>query len=290
MTKTPITIYVTKEDGSQELFIPEKLETSLVKAGANPTTAEKIVRDVLEKINKESLVQQTTTDIYKEAFKLLKDLSSASAARYSLRRSLMEFGPTGFPFEEYIAEIFKTQGYSTLTDQVVFGSCVPHEVDVVAWKKDKLIMTEVKYHNEPAGKTDLKVALYVKARYDDLRLNKYEYGMPQGESRNLDEGWLITNTKFTDTAITYATCSNVKLLSWDYPEEGNLRQLIEGAKLHPITCLTSITAAEKAELMKHKIVLCKTIFENHSALKALGFTELKIAKLMEEISDIMRYN
>lgn len=290
MSKPQSTIYVIKEDGSKEEFLPEKLKSSLVRAGANPTTAEKIVRDVLETIGKDSLIEQTTNDIYREAFHRIREMSHAAAARYSLRRSLMEFGPTGFPFEAYIAEIFKTQGYSTEIDQVVFGSCVPHEVDVVAWNKDKLLMAEVKYHNEPAGKTDLKVALYVKARYDDLKQNVYEYGLPKGESRKLDEGWLITNTKFSETAITYGNCSGLKMLGWDYPKEGNLKDLIEKTKLHPITCLTTLTDAEKTELMNHKIVLCKTIYENEKTLKQLGFSEVKIVKLMEEISDIMRYN
>lgn len=288
--KPPTTIYVTKEDGSREEFIAEKLEKSLINAGANPTAAEKITSDVIEEIAKESLIQHTTSDIYREAFRHLKDKSHAAAARYSLRRSLMEFGPTGFPFEAYIAEIFKTQGFNALVGQVVFGGCVPHEIDVVAWKNEKLIMAEVKYHNEPSGKTDLKVALYVKARYDDLRENLYDYGMEPGQTRKLDEGWLITNTKFTETAITYGNCAGIKMMSWDYPKEGNLQQLIEKAHLHPITCLTTLTVAEKLELMNHKIVLCKTVYEDQALLKTLGFSEVKIVKLLEEISDIMRYN
>lgn len=80
------------------------------------------------------------------------------------------------------------------------------------------------------------------------------------------------------------------MLSWDYPKEENLRDLIERAHLHPITCLTSLTSAEKIELMNHKIVLCKTIYEDQKILKTLGFSEVKIVKLMEEISEIIKYN
>lgn len=287
---SPTAIYVTKGDGSREEFVSDKLLKSLVKAGANPTEADKITKDVIAEIAKESLTQHTTNDIYRDAFRHLKERSHAAAARYSLRRSLMEFGPTGFPFEAYIAEIFKTKGYQTLVGQVVFGGCVPHEIDVVAYNKEKLVMAEVKYHNEPSGKTDLKVALYVKARYDDLKTNIYDYGMPPGETRKLDEGWLITNTKFTETAITYGNCAGIKMMGWDYPKEGNLQQLIEQAHLHPITCLVSLSTAEKIELMNHRIVLCKSVYEDQGILKTLGFSEVKIVKILEEISDIMKYN
>ncbi len=284
MSKPQSTIYVIKEDGKKEEFLPEKLQTSLINTGANPTTAEKIVRGIVESMAKDSIIEKTTSDIYREAFHQLKEMSHAAAARYSLRRSLMEFGPTGFPFEAYIAEIFKKLGYETMIDQVVFGSCVPHEVDVVAWNDNKLLMAEVKYHNEPAGKTDLKVALYVKARYDDLKQNSYEYG----QSRKLDEGWLITNTKFTDTAITYANCSGVKMLGWDYPETGSLREMIEETKLHPITCLTTMSASQKTHLMNKKIVLCRSVYDNKELLKEAGLSDLEILKVMEEISDIFK--
>ncbi|MES3005502.1 MAG: ATP cone domain-containing protein [Patescibacteria group bacterium] len=284
------TIFVTKEDGSKEEFVSEKLEKSLVASGANPNIAEKITHDIIAEILAESSFEHTTSEIYKRGFRHLKESSHVAAAQYSLRRSLMEFGPTGFPFEDYIAEVFKSRGYSTMTGQVVFGSCVPHEIDVVAWNKEKLLMAEVKYHNEAAGKTDLKVALYVKARYDDLKQNLYEYGLEEGQSRKLDEGWLITNTKLTETAITYANCVGIKLMSWDYPEKGNLRELIVAAKLHPVTCLTTLSQAEKAMLMKREIVLCKTIYDNKEVLKDIGFNELKIFKTIEEISEIMKYN
>jgi len=198
----------------------------------------------------------------------------------------MEFGPTGFPFEEYIAEIFKAKGYETLIDQVVLGSCVPHEVDVVAWNEQKLIMTEVKYHNEPGGKTDLKVALYVKARFDDLNSHKHVYGAYP--ARNISEWWLVTNTKFTDTATKYAECQkNLHLVSWGYPEGNSLLDMIEAAKLHPITCLNSITAAEKAELISHDIVLCKTVYQKKNVLLTLGYSEEKIEDVMNEISQII---
>lgn len=283
-------IFIKKYDGSREQFDVIKLEESLAKSGAQPTVIDKIIRTITEDLKNRSnkLDKEPTfevSEIYKSAFSMLKKMSVSAAARYSLRRSVMEIGPSGFPFEEFVAEIFRAQGYEAITDQMVLGKCVPHEVDVVAWNKKKLIMAEVKYHNELAGKTDLKVALYVKARYDDLSKNKYQYG--EGTNpRKLNEGWLVTNTKFTETAITYAECAGLKLLSWNYPKDNDLLEIIEKYKLHPVTCLTSLNTAEKKMLIDRKIILCKELYENKEAMKELGMSESKIFKVYSEISSV----
>ena len=283
-------IFVKKSDGTDEEFDIMKLKESLVRSGAQPTIIDKINRTITEDLKCKSArlgnkAVCDVTSIYKQAFSMLKKMSVSAAARYSLRRSIMEIGPTGFPFEEFVAELFKAQGFNTLTDQMVLGKCVPHEVDVVAWNKRKLLMAEVKYHNELAGKTDLKVALYVKARFDDLSQNKYQY-TEDTPARKLDEGWLVTNTKFTETAITYAECSNLKLLSWNYPQNENILDLIERYKLHPVTCLTSLTSADKKALIGRKIMLCKDLYERKDDMKQLGISPAKIFKAYSEIGTI----
>lgn len=288
-------IIITKEDGATEEFLPEKLQQSLKRAGADPTTIDKIVRTILEDLEK-GVCDPSSPDggicdvekIHMKALEMLRNISKAAAARYSLRRSIMQFGPSGFPFEEYLSEIYKARGYESVIDQIVLGKCVPHEVDVVAWNEKELVMIEAKYHNEQAGKTDLKTTLYVKARKDDVAENKYEYG--KYPARKVTDFVLITNTKFTDVAIKYAECAGLNIISWGYPEKGNLFDMIEETKLHPITCLTSLSDAEKRQLLDEKIVLCKSVYENRKTLKNLGFSDEKIFKVIEEISSIINLN
>lgn len=284
--------FITKEDGTVEEFESHKLLDSLMRAGATDEIANKVTKIITDDLGAGVCDPEapnggtcTVSQVYKRAFDTLKQISTATAARYSLRRSIMEFGPSGFPFEEYVAAIFAAKGYETLTDQLVYGGCVPHEVDVVAWNKEKLIMAEVKFHNEQAGKSDLKTALYVKARYDDLKDNSFTYG--EFPPRKIDEWLLITNTKFTETAITYAKCKHLKLISWMYPKDGNLLDMIEETKLHPITCLTSLSSGEKRELLAGGIVLCKTIYEDRKKLREFGYSDEKIFKVMEEIGQII---
>jgi hypothetical protein len=270
-------ITIVKADGKKEAFDPEKLKTSLLRAGASPKSAD----DVLSHIGTELYNEISTREIYQHAFAILKNLEQPVARRYSLRRAVMELGPSGFPFEDFISEIFMAKGYKTLTRQTVLGGCVPHEVDLVAWNEKKLIMAEAKFHNELGTKSDLKVALYVKARFDDIRENVFNYG---GIDRPLTEGWLITNTKFSSSAIHYGICKDLVMIGWNYPSKGNLQDMIEEEGLHPITCLATLSEAEKKILLVNGVVLCSTVMTDPEILKRHLGEKFKTEAIINEIN------
>jgi len=213
-------VMIQKADGTKELFDPIKLHSSLLRAGAEEGTADKVMAHIISEL-KDGM---TTFDIYNHAFKYLAEYVKPVAEKYAIRKALMNLGPTGFPFEDLVADLLRSKGFEVLTRQTVLGGCVPHEVDVVAWNEKDLIMIEAKYHNELVTKSDLKVALYVKARFDDLKANVYDYG---GKERKVTSGWLITNTKFSSTAIHYGLCQKLVMIGWNYPEKGNLQDMIE---------------------------------------------------------------
>lgn len=275
-------IYIVKATGEREEFNPQKLRDSLARAQASPDAIDKIVNQIETELKDGA----STKDIYRHAFDLLgKEEQSPAAARYSLRRAIMELGPTGFPFEQFVAEIFRTKGFETMTDFIAKGECVDHEIDIVAWNKDKLIFIEAKFHNELGIKSDLKIALYIKARWDDLMNQEFDFG---DHKHKIDEGWLITNTKFSESAIKYAKCRDMKLVGWNYPEKGNLQDLIEEAHLHPITCLNSTTPSDEKLLMEAGIILCKQARDNPDILKQAGLSEEKISKMLAEIDLIQK--
>lgn len=269
-------LFVVKSNGEREQFSFEKLRESLRRAGASEGAA----NEVSAHVRKEVVNGMTTSDIYRHAFSVLHSRERVAAVRYSLRRSLLELGPTGFPFEKFIAEVFKKRGYSVLLDQIVQGRCIDHEMDIVAWNDSKLMMVEAKYHHELAYKSDVKVVLYVKSRFDDLYASEFSYG----GLKRLDEGWLITNTKFTEKAIRYAECSGVRLLGWNYPKENNLHKLIEETGLHPITCLTTLSDAQKKRLMEQGVVLCESIRNEKEKMRGLGFDDRLIEAAEAESS------
>jgi hypothetical protein len=189
MVQSPILI--TKADGEREPFKPEKLEQSLERAGASSTARARILAHVLQELREGML----TEEIYRHAFeKLRQEEETPVAARYSMKRAIFALGPSGFPFELFFSEVLKAHGWKTRADIMLMGRCAGHEVDVVAEKDGKRVAIEAKFHNDPGGKTDIKDALYVHARHLDLQQS------PDENSR-VDEGWLVTNTRFTRNAI-----------------------------------------------------------------------------------------
>lgn len=272
---------ITKSDGTRQLFEEEKLVESLKHAGAS----EDAIEDIVEEVGKEMRDGMTTAEIYTRAFELLKKHSVPVAVKYSIRRAMLELGPDGFPFEKFVARIFKTWGYEAVTDQVLRGESVEHELDVVAWKDNILAMAEAKYHNEFGLKSDLKVSLYVKARFDDLAPMEFDYG---GKKRKLTERWLFTNTKFTDHAITYGSFHGMKLVGWNYPQKENLHQIIFEYGLHPITCLTVLTRQQKRDVINAGIMVCRDLVEQEAVLKLLGLKPEEIERAVKEAEVIIK--
>ena len=268
-------VLITKASGTTEPFHREKLVGSLTRSGASPQTIDKIITHVEDELRE----GMSTSAIYRHAFFLLRKLESTVAARYSLKRAVMELGPSGFPFEQFVAEILREKGYAVRTNQLVKGKCIEHEIDVVAWNENKLLMVEAKFHNDLDLKSDVKVVLYIKARADDLKHQKFSYGR---EMRMLNEFWLVTNTKFTQQAIRYGECAGIKMVGWNYPLRGNLHDMIDDAGLHPLTCLTSLSLQDRRALFDKGIVLCKTVRENKSILTELGLKEEKADKIVQE--------
>ncbi len=272
-------VLITKANGKQETFDADKLRFSLIHSGASEDAVEEVVSHVLEDLQE----GMTTGEIYRHAYEFLEKINKPVARSYSLRRAVMDLGPSGFPFEDFVAEILRSKGYQCFTRQTVLGGCVPHEVDVVACNNEQLIMIEAKFHNELGTKSDLKVVLYIKARFDDIKENVFDYG---GVDRKVTDSWLITNTKFSSTAIHYAECQHMKLIGWGYPEKGNLQDMIQEEKLHPITCLDSLSAADKKILLIAGVVLCSNIKRDPNVLqKFLGHTD-KTEAVMAEINEL----
>lgn len=265
------TVWITKADGEREPFDPHKLDSSLARAGAHT----EIRADIIAKVEKELADGMRTEEIYSHAFDLLRtDGKPAVAARYSIKRAVFALGPSGFPFEQFLSEILKAHGWTTRTGVAMTGRCAPHEVDVLAKKGTRTIGIEAKFHNEAGGKTDIKDALYVHARYEDLARS------PEKSSR-VDEGWLVTNTRFTRNAIRYAQCSNLTLLGWDYPHNKGLLTMIEEARVHPLTALTTLSDSEKHRLLENRYVLCKSVQVAH-VLEEHGVKPSNIPRVLEE--------
>ena len=157
-------VQVKKASGDIVDFNEEKLRRSMRNAGASDEAIDEVIRAVNE-ILEDGI---STKVIYQKAFALLKKKSSATAGRYKLKKAILELGPSGYPFENFVAEILKYQGFRTEVGVYVAGHCVEHEVDVVATKDHHHYMVECKFHNTFNRHCDVKVPLYINSRFDDI--------------------------------------------------------------------------------------------------------------------------
>lgn len=267
---------IIKSSGEKVKFSLTKLRSSLKRSGADEDTIDL----VLNKVRNELYQGISTKEIYNRAFVILKKKESVFASKYKLKKAIYELGPTGFPFEKFISAILKYSGYTTETGQIMQGKCVTHEVDVVAKKENQYIIAECKFHSEQGRKCNVKIPLYINSRHHDI-ITQYKNNKNSDSVPN--QGWVVTNTRFTKDAAQYGECVGLYLLSWDYPEGNSLKDRIDRIGLYPITVSTILTAREKQTLLSRDIVLCKQLVKDRFYLDHLGISETRQTKIINEL-------
>ncbi|MFH1833169.1 MAG: ATP cone domain-containing protein [Candidatus Levyibacteriota bacterium] len=269
-------VQVIKATGEKEPFSEEKVLRSIQHAGIPSQLQNQVVEYIKAKLHENI----KTSEIYHYIIEFLGQSPSPYAkSRYSLKESIMALGPTGYPFEDYVAQILKTQNYQTQVRTIISGKCIKHEIDIIAQKKiidiDEKIMIEAKFHNGFGIRTDVQDALYTKARFDDVK-----------EKNGFSNVWLVTNTKATSETIQYCECIGMKIIAWNYPENECLRDLVNKSSLAPITCLTTLSGAQKQQLLDNHIVLCKNI--GPSSLDLLNLPPDKKSQVLAEAEFIYK--
>lgn len=271
---------VIKTTGDVQTFSTEKLKRSLRRSGASKKVADEIVQIIKSKYD-----LKTTNEIHKYAFDLLKKKYRPVAARYNLKRAVMQLGPTGYPFEKFVARLLDAKGYKTQTGKIVQGRCVSHEIDVLAQKEDRHFIFECKFHNKLGFKSDIQTVLYMKARFDDIKA-RWEEVEKNNPKKHLHKVWIVTNTKFTQQASDYARCAGVKLMSWEYPKEDSLVNLIDKTGLHPVTAITGLSNKQKDYLITHGVILCRDVTKKKHILNKAGISGKKMERIIREAEAI----
>lgn len=267
---------IVKSSGQKEPFDVEKLRLSLQRSGAG----EALVNQVIQELSGQWHENMSTKALFKRAFKLLKRLHRPTAGRYNLKQAMLDFGTTGFPFEDFVAAVMQTKGFEVKTRQLLPGACVTHEMDVVAENDEATIWIECKYHPLAGSVSNVKIPLYVHSRFRDLAQHR-EAHSPAHDNRPA-HGWIVTNTRFSDDAMSYGRCAGLNLISWNYPVNGSLRGMIDQSGLYPITCLTTLARKEKETLLKNGIVLCQTLTQAGQWADLLHLSAERRRNIMQE--------
>jgi len=275
MERENFDINITKSSGEKVKFSLDKLRSSLKRTGANKETVDQII----DKVRDELYQGISTREIYNRAFALLKKKKSYFASKYKLKKAIYELGPTGFPFENFIAAIYKYSGYKTEIGRILQGKCVTHEIDVVANKNGTTTIMECKFHSEQGQNCNVKIPLYIAARFKDIK----EHWDTKQHDSTLNEGWVVTNTRFTKDALQYGKCAGLNLLSWDYPKEDALKDKIDRLGLYPITVSTLLTNREKQFLLSRDVVLCRELIHDNFYLDNLGVSVIRKKRILDDM-------
>lgn len=274
-------IKILKASGLSEDFDTRKLADSLIRSGTPADVADDIAAEVAKKM----VPSTKTREIYRLAKKLLRQYNVAAGMRYSLKKAISDLGPTGYPFEKYFARVLKAHGYSAEVGRVVNGYCVAHEVDILAKNGNEHFVIECKYHSNGGKPTDVKVALYVHSRFNDI---KKAFELTPEHSLDVHQGWLVTNTRCTTDAIKYAACVGLRIISWRYPEAGSLEKMIEERKLYPITVLPSARRKSLETLFANNFILAQDIadIDEGSFLRKSGLDHITAGAIKKEADKI----
>lgn len=234
-------ILIVNSRGETEVFSPKKVWRSARRAGATPKQAQQAVEATAQQVRE----GMSTQDIYTIILSVLGKESPIVGMRLNLKKAIQSLGPTGFPFERYVASLWRFYGYTTKNGIMWKGKCVPHEVDVEAHKGQDIELIECKYRFQVGGRLDLHDLMASWAYFYDIGLaNKDGHIHPL----------VITNNKFTSEAIAYGECMGLNMIGWRYPQDRGLEYVIESNKLYPVTILPSFNGYV-AEVLKNKNIL-----------------------------------
>ena len=223
----------------------------------------------------------STLELSKKTTQYLERESLLIAAKYNLKNAIMQLGPAGFLFEEYIAAILREYGYRAKVGQMLKGKCVSHEIDVLAQKDNKHYFIEVKYHNSRGIKSDVQVAMYMYARFLDIKQAHEEFESPE----KIHQAWLITNTKFTSKAIRYANCMGVRMTGWRHPKGESLEDLIVKKALYPVTVLPSVNKFVREQFALERLMFVRDLlgYSPEELARKFGLYSKTARNVMKEV-------
>jgi hypothetical protein len=247
-----LTIYVTKADGTRQLFDREKVIRTCLRMG----TSRKIADDVAEKVESRLYDGISTSKILQMTFRLLRKYKPAIRHLLDLRKglSLMDSKPE---FETFVQILLAHSGFEVTPNRLVMGRCVKHEVDAIARKDGVTYFVEAKHHVNYHTLTGLDESRIARAVLEDVT-----EGFELGKSNlKIDRAMIVTNTRYSEHASRYGKCRNILQIGWSSPTDLCLQNMIEEKNLYPLTCLRDLKRETKTKLANSGIVLLKQLFE-----------------------------
>jgi hypothetical protein len=270
-----LAVYVTKADGSKQVFDKEKIVQTCQRMGANREVAIQVAQEVETNLYPEITTQQILQLIfalvskYKPAVKHLFDLKQGI--------SLMEPKPE---FEVFVRVLLTHSGFQVKPNVILRGLCGEHEVDALATKDGLTYLVEAKHHSNYHALTGLDESRIARAIIEDVT-DGYKNGATEIK---IDRAMIVNNTRYSEHAVKYGRCRGILQVGWASPEGLGLRDMVENHKLYPLSCLRGISTDTRLRLVEAGIVLIKQLLEQDSYYleRKIGLTHKTVLSIMEK--------
>jgi len=245
-------VFVTKANGTRQLFDREKVVRTCLRMGAS----RKIAEDVAERVESRLYDGIPTSQILQMTFRSLRSYKPAIRHLLDLRRglSLMDSKPE---FEIFVQILLANNGFEVSPNRIVAGKCVEHEVDAIARRSGLTYFVEAKHHVNYHTPTGLDESRIARAILEDVT-----EGFRCGSCDLKIEGaMIVTNTRYSEHARRYGKCRKILQIGWNSPANLSLQRMIEEKNLYPISCLRGLKSETKTKLVNSRIVLIKQLLE-----------------------------
>ena len=273
-------LYVINYRGGRKPFSIVKVYRGARKAGAS----RELAQEISQIIQREAYPGIKTLEIFNRIKELLNRESLKLGIKFSLKEGMKKLGPSGFPFEKFIGEIFSRQGYEIKLNQYLQGYCLKYEIDFLAKKGNMVYVGECKFRALlEEGRVHSETALAYRAKTLDLRKGNIFKKKEEFNGFNV-RPILVTNAKFTKAAAKYSRCAGIELLGWKSPKSGGLESIIDRNGFYPITILPSLKKDLVDVFIKRKMILAKDVLKINPQKfsKQTGISEKNLNSLIKE--------
>lgn len=273
-------VFVTKADGTKQLFDKEKVVKTCLRMGATWEIAEKIA----EYIGMKVYDGIKTEKILKMIFGQLSKFKPIVKHQIDLRKALSLMKPKP-DFERFVQILLSEHGYQVTPNQIIRGKCVEHEVDAIARKNGETYIVEVKHHFNYHTPTGLDAGRIARAIFEEVT-EGFKLGL---NKLKIDKALIVCNTKLSEHAKSYAECRGIYHIGWSYPSNRDLQTMIGEKKLYPITYLKSLSTATRERLESAGIILLKQLTsENFEKIKReMGIDEKTLELVIDKAKAIL---
>jgi hypothetical protein len=268
-------VFVTKADGSRQVFDRNKVKKTCLRMGANNVIAEEVVKEVesnlYDGIQTDKILELTLSFLHKYKPNLRHRLDLKKGL------SLMNSKPE---FELFVQHLLAESGYNVSSNRIVKGRCGDHEVDAIAEIDGITYFVEAKHHSNYHTPTGLDESRIARAILEDI-IEGFELGI---NDLGIKQAMIITNTRYSEHARRYGACRNILQIGWSSPPDHSLQDLIEENKLYPLTCIKNLRKWTRKRLVNNGIIVMKQLLEDQPKIisRKTGISKKIIGNLINK--------